>query len=421
MKGFGVITRPNGRKVFIAQFRIGAGRAAKEKRATIGSYGTWTVDLARAKAAELIREGQSGVDRQAINEAANLAAEQSRAEVEKQRRLARELRLNRIAARFMQEHVRLKRKPNTIRFYRMVIAKHILPVLGRKDAREITRQEVAQLHSGLIDTKATANRVVAILSAIYGWAEGKEILPSGTLSPTRKLEKFREVAKERFLDIAELERLGAAIRMAETDGIAWEVKPNKHSKHIPKTDQFTRIDPDAAAALRMLIFTGARLREVLNLTWQEVDLERGLLRLKDSKTGRKTILLNGPARAVLSSLVRRSEFVFPGESREGTAQPRTDLKRPWNLVTKAAGLEGLRIHDLRHSFASAGASDGQSLVVIGKLLGHSQSSTTERYAHMAGDSLRQASDAIASKIAAAMGEAPAQPSAQIIPLKREGK
>jgi integrase len=170
-----------------------------------------------------------------------------------------------------------------------------------------------------------------------------------------------------------------------------------------------------------LLFTGARLREILNLDWSAVDLERGLLRLRDSKTGAKIIILNAPARAVLAGLPWRGKYVFPGEGRDGKEQPRTDLKRPWRLVCKAAGLEGVRIHDLRHSFASVGAGDGHGLTIVGKLLGHAHASTTERYSHLADDPLRKASDAIATKIAEAMGEAPAEPAAEVIPIRREAK
>jgi integrase len=419
VKGFGVSVSPAGKRSFVAQFRIGRGRAARSKRVTIGQFGTWTVEQARERARALIREGEQGIDRDAEARAAREASEEADKAAQRETRLVRDLRLNRLAARFMRDHVRLKRKPATQRFYRMAIARYILPVLGRHDARAISRQEVAKLHASLKDRQATANRVIAVLSAIYGWAEKVEILPDGTRNPTKRLEKFRERPKERFLSIAELERLGAAIRQAETVGIPWQPKAGKHAKHIPKTDQFTRIDPSAAAALRLLIFTGARLREVLDLEWSAVDQDRGLLRLRDSKTGAKTILLNGPARAILNARPRRGRYVFPGESRNGGEQPRADLKRPWALVCKAAGLADVRLHDLRHSFASVGAGEGHGLVVVGKLLGHTQQSTTQRYAHLDADPLRKASDAIATKIAAAMGEAPLPAAAEVLPFRRE--
>jgi integrase len=195
-------------------------------------------------------------------------------------------------------------------------------------------------------------------------------------------------------------RLGDAIREAETTGIEW---PKSTSKHAPKKpgNRVTSIGPHAAAALRLLIFTGARLREILDLKWEHVDVQRGLLFLPDSKTGKKTIVLGGAALAVLINLKHVGNYVIAGNDPE---KPRADLQRPWALVSTRAGLAGLRLHDLRHSFASVGAGSGLGLPIIGKLLGHSSSKTTERYAHLAADPLRRASDAISGAIAKAMGE-----------------
>jgi integrase len=153
-----------------------------------------------------------------------------------------------------------------------------------------------------------------------------------------------------------------------------------------------------------LILTVARLREILKLEWQHVDLERGLLLLPDSKTGAKSIILNAPAIAVLAGLKRAGKHVVAGQS-AGTAgeKPRADLNRPWHSIAKRAGLVGLRIHDLRHTHASFGAG-ALGLPIIGKLLGHARASTTQRYAHLDNDPLRRASQRIGSKIAAAMGE-----------------
>jgi integrase len=144
------------------------------------------------------------------------------------------------------------------------------------------------------------------------------------------------------------------------------------------------LSPDAAAALRLLIFTGARLREILHLRWENVDLGRGLLLLPDSKTGRKTIVLNRPALAILQTHPRDGSFVIGGTHPD---RPRTDLKKPWLAVCRRAGLEGVRLHDLRHRFASIGAGASLGLPIVGKLLGHSQAQTTARYAHLDADPL----------------------------------
>jgi integrase len=151
--------------------------------------------------------------------------------------------------------------------------------------------------------------------------------------------------------------------------------------------------------VRLLLFTGCRLREILHLRWDHVDLERGCLFLPDSKSGRKTVILNAPALAVLSRLDRVGPYVVPGDDPE---RPRHDLKRPWDAVIGRAGLVGVRLHDLRHTYASFGAGGGFGLPIIGKLLGHTQASTTQRYAHLDADPLRRASDAIGSRIAAAL-------------------
>src|SRR5262249_34864695 len=148
-----------------------------------------------------------------------------------------------------------------------------------------------------------------------------------------------------------------------------------------------------------LLFTGCRLREILHLKWEQVDLERGVLFLADSKTGRKTVILSAPALAVLTGLDRLGSYVVPGDDPE---KPRADLKRPWEAISKRAGLSGLRLHDLRHTYASFGAGGGLGLPIIGKLLGPTQASTMQRYAHLYAEPLRRASEEIGGQIAAAL-------------------
>jgi integrase len=157
-----------------------------------------------------------------------------------------------------------------------------------------------------------------------------------------------------------------------------------------------------------LLLTGCRLREILKLRWEEFDRERGMLFLPDSKTGRKPVILSGAALAILEGLPCAGEYVIAGQ-RPGRA--RHDLKRPWEAIRRHAGLRPIRLHDLRHSFAATGAASNLGLPIIGKLLGHKRAETTSRYAHIAADPLKIAADAIASQLAAKLGEQPASTSA----------
>lgn len=241
---------------------------------------------------------------------------------------------------------------------------------------------------------------MAVIGSLYSFAERRELVPEH-FNPARKIEKFREERRERFLSTIELERLGRAISEGETIGIAWVVDAGKPtSKHMVKPDnRRTLLAPTTAAALRLLIFTGARLREILGLRWEWVDMERGLLLLPDSKTGRKSIVLNSAAQAVLASLPRGGACVIPGKDPD---QPRADLKKPWDIVCSHAGLNGVRLHDLRHTFASIGAGASLGLPIVGKLLGHTQPQTTARYAHLDASPLRRASDTIGEQLHAAL-------------------
>jgi integrase len=225
--------------------------------------------------------------------------------------------------------------------------------------------------------------------------------------------RFKEVARERFLGTGELELLGRAIREAETIGLEWDVDDTgPNAKHIPKAVRTTKVSKSAAAAIRLLILTGCRLGEILTLKWEYVDFDRAALFLPDSKTGKKTVILNAPALAVLNGLDRVGPYVIPGDDIE---KPRADLKRPWAAILKRAGLSGVRIHDLRHTYASFGAGSGLGLPIVGKLLGHSQPSTTARYAHLDNDPLRRATEKIGAELAAAMGEN-ISPSAEVVSL-----
>jgi integrase len=399
LAGFGVRVRSSGVMSFVVVYRAGTGRGAPQRRFTIAAVGKLAPEAARAQAKVILGEVSRGHDP---------AAEKT---VERATPTVAEL-----ADRFMTEHVEPKLKPGTAALYGIIIRTIVKPELGATKADKLGRAAVAKLHGKLASTPVHANRAMTALASMYSFAGRGGIVPED-FNPVRKIDKYREQRRERFLTTEELERIGAAIREGETTGIPWEVDESApNARHLVKPEnRFTRIDPYAAAALRLLMFTGARLREILHLKWENVDLERGLLFLADSKTGKKTIVLNAPAMEVLASLRRLGVYVIASTS-VGTAdeRPRHDLHRPWAAVANRAGLDGVRLHDLRHSFASFGAAGGLGLPIIGKLLGHARASTTERYAHLGNDPLRRAAEAIGSTIAAALA---GTPGAKAVPLK----
>jgi integrase len=398
LPGFGVRVRASGTKAYVFQYRAGAGRSAPSRRVTIGSTSNLSPDQAR-KIASLL----SGEVRRDRDPAAERAAER------------KALTVAELVEEFLSEHVKAKRKVSTLVNYRYLLRDRLAAEFGSTRASRLTRQELARLHSSMRETPYQANAMLRAVGSLYSYAAVRGHVPEG-YNPARKIELFPSQGRERYLSARELEQLGTSLRLGETEGLPWVVDESKpKTNRTPKTGRATVIEPHASAAIRLLLLTGCRLREILHLEWDHVDLERGLLNLADSKTGRKTVILNAPALKVLANVEEISRFVIAGEHPE---RPRRDLKRPWAAVTRHAGLTGLRVHDLRHNFASFGAGGGLGLPIIGKLLGHSQPATTARYAHLDADPLRRASDKIAGTIAAAFeGKA----GGNVVKLNRKGK
>jgi integrase len=392
--GFGVRVRATGGMSFIVQYKAGSGRGAPARRVTLGAIGKMTPEQARAAARKVLGSVAHGQD-----PAAEKANER------------RSLLLGDVIEAFLAEHAEAKRKASTAAWYRGSLERSVKPALGGMSPGKVTRQDIARLHSSLRETPVQANRVLAMIGALYGFAARAGHVPQG-YNPARGIEKFPERSRERFLTSGELTTLGDVLRVGETEGLPW--RGEYESKHTAKEEnRRTVLDPFAIAAIRLLILTGARLREILHAKWQHVDFERAILFLPDSKTGRKPVYLSAPALELLASLPRLegNPHIIAG-LKEGA--PRADLKKPWAAVTKAAGLEGLRIHDLRHSFASIGAGASLGLPIIGKLLGHTQAATTSRYAHLDADPMRRAVETIGATIAAAMGS----PVSNVVPLAK---
>jgi integrase len=351
VKGFGCRVMPSGAKSYILEYRPGAGgRGTAKKRLTLGRHGAMTAEQARKAALDALACIRLGHDPQA----------------EKSLRRA-SLTVGGLVDAFIAEHVAKKCKPRTAEAHKIALLR-LRAAYGGMKAEALTRAQIATLHSKFKDSPFAANRLLAVLSKCFAWGSGRGLLPEGHVNPARGVERFREHSRERFLTSEELSRLGDALREAETEGLPW--RGDYESKHAPKEEnRRTVLDPFAIAAIRLLILTGARLREILDARWQHVDFERGILFLPDSKTGRKPVYLSAPAIQLLASLPRLegNPYIIAGMK---DAAPRADLKKPWAAVTKAAGLQGVRLHDLRHSFASIGAGASLGLPIIGKLLGH---------------------------------------------------
>lgn len=389
LTGFGLRIRPSGAAAWFIEYRPGAGgRGVQKRRMVIGTLATLAPEKARDAAERLLAQVKLGADPAAERTAARKAET-----------------INDILDAYISQHAIPHLKKGSVDLLRVYFDKHIRPVLGRKQTTVVTKADIARLHRAIgAKQPVTANRAIVALRAAFNYAIQHHAIPAGTDNPASGIEPFDEKPRQRYLTNEELQRLGDAIREAEAAGIPWEPDPTKKFKHAAKPEnRRTKIDQHAAAAIRLLLFTGCRLREILNLRWNEYDAGRGLLFLPDSKTGQKTVVLSAPAIALLEDLPRVGSFVIAGEF-AGTKNegPRSDLNRPWRAVRKRAGIEDVRLHDLRHSFASVGAGAGVGLPIIGHLLGHAQASTTQRYAHVAIDPARRAADIIANKISDAM-------------------
>jgi integrase len=317
----------------------------------------------------------------------------------------------------MRTHVEAKRKARTLESYEILLRRHILPAIGQYSVTDIRRAHVSKMHAELAAHPGAANRALSVVSAVWNWAaiEHEDLaLPA---NPAKSVKRNPEEGRERFLSAAELGRLGDAMAESETIGLPFTVDETKPTaKHAPKPENRRRkLDPFAIAAIRLLLLTGCRLREILGAKWSYVDFERGLLNLPTSKTGKKAVFLSAAALDVLAAVPRLdgSSFIIPGEK----DRPKADLKKPWAAVTKAAGLERLRLHDLRHSFASIGAGGGLGLPIIGKLLGHATPAMTAKYAHLDNDPMRRAVNQIGNTISAAMNRTPGAEDGGVIPLR----
>jgi len=391
LPGFGCRVYPSGLKVYVLKYRLG-GRAGKQRRRKLGSHGVVTPEEGRRQAKALLGVVAQRVDPHAATDRERTVMRVSEA----------------VENYLRQQDVKLKLR--TAKEYRRLFRQYILPALGTKPLTDVTPAVVSRLHEKLSKAPVQANRVLTRLSGFFTWCGDRGLLVRGVTNPCTSVPHFREERQPRFLTTAEAVRLGAALTKAATVGLPQPPRRSKPvatgptAKHRAKRTAGVPVPANSLAvgAIRLALLTGMRRGEVLNLRWSEVDSERTQLRLADSKTGAKVVQIGAPALLVLRSLPRVKDAIYVFSSGDGK-QPLESVRRVWDAVRFEAKIEDVRFHDLRHSFASSLAEQGESLLLIGSLLGHKDASTTQRYAHLVDDRRKAAADTTSGRLAEALG------------------
>lgn len=388
IKGFGIRIWPSGRKTFIAKYRVGGGRSGATRRFTLGTYGTLTVDEARAMARKILGSVAQGADPAGSRQAKH-----------------REITVAKLIDLYAEKGTDHLKERNR-RWMLARLQHHVVPLLGR---RKITEVRVSDVEQFMRDVKAgktakdekTGPRVRVIvkggagaavkgvrdLSAVFTFAVRQELVLANPCAPVKKPADGK---RDRFLMLDEVKRLGAALDAMKAEGA----------------------NPKAIAIMRLWALTGCRRDEIAGLRWSEIDFEQACLRLADSKTGKSVRPLAAAALALLVELPRETDtrFVFPSDDGQTYYQ---GTKRFWPKVVARAGLPGVTPHTLRHTLGSAAVSTGETLAMTGALLGHANARSTSIYAHMQQAPARSAADRVVGPIAAALS---GKPAAEVVPL-----
>ena len=337
LSGFGVRISPKGQKSFLVQYRY----QGRTQRIRIGRLGFITADEARRKAKILLGEAEAGK-----NPALAVATKRKAP------------KLSDVSERFIKEHIEKRLKPTTQRNYLSVLQSYILPTIGHKRITDITLADLSAIHTSLSDKPSQANRSILVMSKLLNLCEQWGLRTMGS-NPCRHIQLFKDNKRNRFLDKSELKRLWATLDHAHVEGMVGLYAMN---------------------AYKLLILTGCRLGEIQTLKWSYIRGNR--VEFPDSKTGYKRLPLNAAAMDILNQIPKQdgNPYVICGE-KEGAHI--VNLQKSWRRIRKKAGLDDLRIHDLRHTFASQAVMNGTPLAMVSKLLGHSKITTTMRYVHLA--------------------------------------
>lgn len=360
IKGFGIRLQGQS-KSYIVSTRC----KGRKRKFTLGKHNQIAAEVARQLAREIIAETKAGRD-------PGLARDKF-----KKSPFVKDL-----CKHFMSHYVPVHCAASTAAEYQRAVDLFIIPVIGSYKTSEIERADIAQLHHNLAHIPYQANRVLGVLSIMFKQAEIWNMRPDNT-NPCTNVRRYTEKKRERFLSPEEYKRLGATLRQFEIDGSVMQ---------------------SAIDGIWLLILTGCRLGEIQKLQWSSVDLNANLLRLTTSKTGAKGVPIGGAAVKRLKEIKTRSNsennpYVITGKKPDSYL---TDFQRPWRKIRASANLNDVRIHDLRHSYASNALLIGEGLPMIGKLLGHTQVQTTARYAHLANNPASSAAGRIADSIEIAM-------------------
>ncbi len=353
LPGFGIRVHASGRKVWCVQTRRPGGGP---KRVALGRLADMPPDEARRRAAEVIDRIKRGLD----PVPAPPAPEPTVAD---------------LAERYMEAHVKVNCRPGTVEVFGRIVRLHIVPELGGLRLSEVDRPHISALHHRLRDRPCQANATVDLIARMFRLAEAWGMTPPRR-DPCRSVKRYRETPRERFLTPEEYRRLGRALDEAEADGSVF---------------------PTAVPAIRLLLLTGCRRNEIATLKWDDVDRTAGELRLRDGKTGWRSVPLTPAVEHVLASIPRieGNPWVITGRT---SGDRLKSLHAIWKRIRDQARLDDVRIHDARHSYASRALALGESLSMIGALLGHASVTTTARYAHLARDTEKASADRVGGSI-----------------------